>query len=99
MDRIMTLRERIMDAGMTNTTGYRHVAAFAESVEHTGWLDETMLAVKSWVMFNLPKLIAALPVGLRDLQRGKLPLPAPLHKKRPGHANVARIFKRLEGRK
>lgn len=99
MDRIMTLRERIMDAGMTNTTGYRHVAAFAESVEHTGWLDETMLAVKSWGMFNLPKLIAALPVGLRALQRGKLPLPAPLHKKRPGHANVARIFKRLEGRK
>ena len=99
MDRIMALRERIMDAGMTNTFGYRHVAAFAQSVEHSGWLDETMLAVKSWGMFNVPKLFAALPIGLRALKRGKLPMPAPFHKKRPGHENVARIFKHLEGRK
>jgi len=99
MDRIMALRERVMDAGMTNTVGYRHVEAFAESVEHAGWLDETMLAVKSWGMFNVPKLIAALPIGLRALKRGKLPMPAPFHKKRPGHENVARIFKRLEGKK
>ena len=45
-------------------------------------------------MFNLPKLIAALPVGMRALMRGKLP---PIrHKKRPGAKNLARIFRRSE---
>ncbi|MBM3940248.1 MAG: succinate dehydrogenase iron-sulfur subunit [SAR202 cluster bacterium] len=96
MDRIMELREHIMDAGMTNTPGYRHVASFARSVEHSGWLNETDLAVDSWGRFNLPKLLSEAPFGIKMLMRGKMPLPGPLHKKRPGHENIARLMKRLE---
>ena len=43
MDRIMALRESVMQAGLDTdygAYGRRHVDAFAESVEHTGWLDE-----------------------------------------------------------
>ena len=99
MDRIMQLRDKVIEAGITNTPGARHVASFEHSVAHSGWLDESRLAIDSWGMFNLPKLLAAAPVGLRALVRGKFPWPAPLHKKRPGHQNVARIFQRLEGSK
>ena len=97
MDRIMALREGIIHAGLAKgygAYGSRHVASFAKSVEHSGWLDELRLPVETWGMFNLPKLIAALPVGMRALMRGKLP---PIrHKKRPGAKNLARIFRRSE---
>jgi succinate dehydrogenase / fumarate reductase iron-sulfur subunit len=99
MDRIMELRDSIMDAGMTNTPGARHVESFAKSVAHAGWLDETMLAVESWGKFNLPKLISEAPLGIRVLRRGKFPMPWPLHKRRPGADNVGKIFKRLQGKK
>jgi succinate dehydrogenase / fumarate reductase iron-sulfur subunit len=99
MDRIMQLREAVLDAGITNTPGARHVASFYKSVSHSGRLDESRLAIDSWGMFNLPKLLAAAPVGLRTLIRGKFPLPAPFHKKIPGAENVTRIFRRLEERK
>ena len=95
MDRIMELRERIMDAGLTNTPGARHVSSFANSVAHAGWLDETMLAVDSWGRTNLPKLLANAPLGIRTLRRGKFPWPRPFHKKRPGAEHVGQIFKRL----
>jgi len=95
MDRIMELRESIMDAGMTNTPGARHVESFAKSVAHAGWLDETMLAVETWGKTNVVKLLGNAPLGFRALVRGKLPMPGPLHKKRPGSENVSRIFKRF----
>ena len=99
MDRIMELRDELMEAGVTNTPGARHVESFAHSVSRSGWLDEAMLAVDSWGKFNVPKLIAAAPLGLRTLRRGKFPLPAPFHHKRPGHKNVRRLFERLAGAK
>jgi succinate dehydrogenase / fumarate reductase, iron-sulfur subunit len=96
MDRIMELRESIMENNIANNSGARHVQSFAKSVSHTGWLDETMLAVESWGMFNFPKLIAEAPLGIRVLLRGKFPTPRPFHKKRAGHEHVAQIFKRIE---
>ena len=96
MDRIMELRDSIMDSGRTNTAGARHVQSFAKSVARAGWLDETMLAVDSWGKFNVPKLLANAPLGIRALRRGKFPLPGILHHKRPGAENVGRIFKRFE---
>ncbi len=99
MDRIMELRESIMDSGITNTPGARHVDSFAKSVAHAGWLDETMLAVETWGRFNFPKLISEAPLGIRVLRRGKFPLPWPFHKKRPGAEHVGRIFKRLKAKK
>jgi succinate dehydrogenase / fumarate reductase iron-sulfur subunit len=98
MERIMELREGVMDQGMTNTPGARHVNSFAKSVARAGWLDETMLAVDSWGKFNLPKLIAEIPLGIRVLRRGKMPLPGILHHKRKGADAIGRIFKRLEGK-
>ena len=99
MDRIMQLREAILQAGITNTPGARHVTSFEKSVAHSGWLDESRLAIDSWGMFNVPKLLAATPLFIRVLIRGKFPWPAPFHKKRPGAENVTRIFRRLEEHK
>ena len=96
MDRIMQLREKVVEAGITNTPGARHIASFSRSVSHSGWLDESRLAIDSWGMFNLPKLLAAAPVGLRALVRGKFPWPAPFHKKRPGAGRIGRLFYRFE---
>ena len=99
MERIMELRESIIEEGITNTAGARHVDSFAKSVARTGWLDETMLAVETWGMFNAPKLMGNAMLGFRTLVRGKLPPPGPLHHKRPGAENVGRIFKRFADKK
>jgi succinate dehydrogenase / fumarate reductase iron-sulfur subunit len=99
MARIMELREHVMEAGLTNTPGARHVESFANSVAHAGWLDETMLAVDSWGKTNVVKLMGNAMLGFRTLRRGKFPMPGPFHKKRPGAENVGRIFKRLSGAK
>lgn len=96
MERIMELRESMMDAGVTNTSGARHVSSFSKSVARAGWLDETMLAVDSWGRFNIPKLIAEAPLGIRALIRGKFPKPMFLHHKRPGARNVGKIFQRFD---
>lgn len=96
MDRIMELRDSLMESGVTNTPGARHVQSFAKSVSRSGWLDETMLAVDSWGKLNVLKLVSELPLGIRALRRGKFPRPAPFHHKRPGHQNVRRIFERID---
>ena len=57
---------------------------------------ETMLAVDSWGRFNIPKLIAEAPLGIRALIRGKFPKPMFLHHKRPGARNVGKIFQRFD---
>ena len=99
MDRIMELREHIMDADMPSTVGSRHVESFARSVSRAGWLDETLLAIESMGIFNVPKLIESAPVGIRALIRGKLPKPGPLHHKLAGAENISRIFRRWESEK
>ncbi len=99
MDRIMDLRESIMEAGITGTPGARHVKSFAKSVAASGRLDETMLAVESWGMFNVKKLMSEAPLGIRVLRRGKFPLPFPFHHKIQGHDNIGRIFKKFESTK
>ncbi|MBI68012.1 MAG: succinate dehydrogenase [Chloroflexi bacterium] len=96
MDRIMQMRDSLMESGVTNTPGARHVKSFEHSVSNSGWLDETMLAVDSWGKFNLPKLVGNLPLALRVLRRGKFPLPAPFHHKVPGNKNIKRIFERID---
>ena len=96
MDRIMELRDALMESGVTNTPGARHVQSFARSVARSGWLDETMLAVDSWGRLNVLKLLGELPLGIRVLRRGKFPKPAPFHHRRPGHQNVRRIFERID---
>ena len=82
MDQILELRRKAVDAGSTDHNGVRHSDSFAKSVEHSGWLDETKLAIESYGYLNIGAQLSQLPTGLRALKAGKLP---PLiHKKRPG---------------
>ena len=92
MERIMSLRDKAIEAGYTNTYGARHAEAFAKSVEHSGWLDETGLVVNTFGKTNIKEMIKLIPVAARSFRVGKVP---PLiHKKRPGAENVQRIFEK-----
>lgn len=94
MDRIMALRDSAIDAGYTSTYGARHAEAFAKSVEHSGWLDETSLVVNTYGKTNLKEMIKLIPVAARSFRVGKVP---PLiHKARPGAENVKRIFQKVD---
>tara|TARA_B100000749_G_scaffold110341_1_gene84342 strand:- start:259 stop:1215 length:957 start_codon:yes stop_codon:yes gene_type:complete len=97
MDRIMSLREKIMDAGHTNTNGARHATAFVDSVRHSGWLDELKLPIKSFGIFNLKAMISLIPLAIRSQRAGKVP---PLiHKNIPNVENIRRIFDKVESKK
>ena len=91
MDRIMDLREEAMEAGLDKTTGARHAEAFAEIVEHSGWLDELKLPIKTFGMLNMP--LSMIPVGLRAAARGKMP--PIIHHSIPGAEKVRRIFDKV----
>ena len=96
MDRIMALRGRAIEAGYDNNPGARHAEAFADSVGHSGSLDELKLPIKTAGITNLPVLLGYAPVALRAALKGKMP---PLiHKSLPGDnaRHVRRIFQRAE---
>ena len=94
MGRIMALRDRAIEAGFDNTIGARHADAFSDLVEHSGWLDELRLPIKTVGLFNLPALLNFAPVGLRALLKGKMP---PIfHKLLPDVERVRRIFKKAQ---
>ena len=100
MERIVALRDKAIVAGLHNTNGARHAEVFADIIKHNGLLDELRLVPRSYGLFNIMNLgamLAAIPVGLRALRRGKLP-PIMPHKL-PGRENVRRIFDKVEGRK
>ena len=94
MERIMSLREQAVEAGFHNTYGARHAEAFEASVAHSGWLDELRLPIKTVGMFNIPRLMGFLPVGIMSAYRRKLP---PIfHKPIPGVENVRRLYARVK---
>jgi succinate dehydrogenase / fumarate reductase iron-sulfur subunit len=101
MDRIMQLREIAAEQGITNNTGYRHGTVFADSVRRLGRLDEVSMLPRSVGIFNVPRLLAELPGGLRMLRAGKLPWThaLPFHKPITGIKNVRRLFDRARGEK
>ncbi len=97
MDRIMSLRDRALEHGLDKTYGARHAEVFAESVAHSGWLNELMLPIKTFGIFNIKELVKLIPLGIRSQRAGKVP---PIfHKKRPGAEHVKRIFEKVESRK
>ena len=97
MDRIMALREKVMEAGHENTNGARHANAFVDSVRHSGWLDELKLPIKSFGIFNIKAMIGLIPLAIRSQRAGKVP--PIIHKKLPGSENIKRIFDKVEGKK
>ena len=97
MGRIMSLRERVMEAGHTKTNGARHANAFSESVKHSGWLDELRLPIKSFGIFNIKAMIGLIPIAVRSQIAGKRP---PIfHKSIPNAKNIRKLFQKIEGKK
>ena len=96
MDRIMALRDRAIEAGYDKNPGARHAEAFADSVGHSGTLDELKLPIKTAGLMNLPVLLGYAPVALRAASKGKMP--PLLHKGLPGDnaRKVRRIFRKVE---
>ena len=96
MARIMALRDEAMEAGYTSKYGARHATAFANSVEHGGRINEFWLAVHTFGMFNIKKMVGLIPIGIRTQLNGKRP--DIYHKPVPGIEHIRRIFKKVEGR-
>ena len=94
MGRIMSLRDRAMEAGYTKSYGARHAASFVGFVEHSGRVDELRLPVETKGIFNLKEMLRFIPVGIRALRNGKFP--PIIHRKNPGQRNVRRIFEKVE---
>ena len=97
MGRIMSLRERVIDAGHTETYGARHAEAFTRMVRHSGRVDELQLPIQTFGMFNVKEMIKLIPVGVRSQLAGKRP--PIMHQKNPGMSNVRRIFNRVEDKR
>jgi succinate dehydrogenase / fumarate reductase iron-sulfur subunit len=96
MDRIMQLREKAVEAGLTGNTGARHGNAFSASVHRLGRLDEASFLPRSVGFWNVPRLLQEMPGALRMLRAGKLPWShaMPWHKPIPGIKSVRRIMDR-----
>ena len=101
MDRIIQLRDKAVEAGITNNTGVRHGEAFAGSIQRLGRLDEVRLLPASVGFFNLPRLLGELPGAFRMLRAGKLPWShaLPWHKPITGIQHVRRLFDRSRGKR
>ena len=74
----------------------RHAEVFAESVEHSGWLDELRLPLKTFGYTNFKEIIKLIPLGIKSEIVGKRP---PIfHKSIPGVEKVRRIFEKVENK-
>lgn len=97
MDQIVKLRERAIEAGLTDNLGAKHVRYFTESVVHSGILDERTLPIKAaglgWAFKNAGTAIAA-------TMKGKIKPPLPgTHPPVTEVEDVQRIHGELEKRK
>jgi succinate dehydrogenase / fumarate reductase iron-sulfur subunit len=92
--RIEEIRVRAMADGQHANAGARHVLGFRETVGKRGRLDENYLPLRSAGFFNLPGLLALVPVGVRMFLRRKNPpiIPHSIEKV----DEVRRIFARFE---
>jgi succinate dehydrogenase / fumarate reductase iron-sulfur subunit len=96
LDQILKIRKLAVDAGYTNNPGTRHADAFANSVKHSGRLNELTLLPKSIGFFNIVGQLKTLPSAFNMIRAGKLP---PLiHKSIPGVSRIRAIFQRVGGR-
>ncbi len=96
LEQILKLRKLAVDAGFTNNAGTRHADAFAESIKHSGRLNELTLMPKSIGLFNIVGQLKTLPSAFNMARAGKLP---PIfHKTIPGIKRIRAIFERVGGR-
>ena len=96
LEQILKLRRLAVDAGFTNNAGTRHADAFADSVKHSGRLNELTLLPRSVGFFNILDQLKTLPSAFNMIRAGKFP---PLiHKSIPGVQRIKNIFARVGGR-
>jgi succinate dehydrogenase / fumarate reductase iron-sulfur subunit len=93
--RIVALRDKAFQLGITNEAVARHHKSFAASVKESGWVDEGRLAVESEGLTNVKGLMKLLPTAAKALARGKAPIPY-MHSKRPGADQIKKIFEKVE---
>jgi succinate dehydrogenase / fumarate reductase iron-sulfur subunit len=93
--RIVALRDRAFNSGITHEAVARHHESFAASVKESGWLDEGRLAVESEGLTNVKGLMKLLPTAAKALTRGKAPIPY-MHTKRPDADKIKKIFEKAE---
>jgi succinate dehydrogenase / fumarate reductase iron-sulfur subunit len=73
MNRILQLREKAIEDGITNNTGARHTNIFTKSIVDGGRLNEVWMVPGSVGMFNLPRILTEMPGALKMARAGKLP--------------------------
>lgn len=94
-ERILALRDKAFQMGISHEKVARHHRSFAASVKDSGWVDEGRLAVESEGLTNIKGLMKLLPTAAKALLRGKAPLPY-VHSKRPGADRIKKIFEKGE---
>lgn len=97
-ERILALRDKAFQMGISHEKVARHHRSFAASVKESGWVDEGRLAVESEGLTNIKGLMKLLPTAAKAFVRGKAPLPY-AHAKRPGADKIKRIFEKGEREK
>ena len=91
MDRIMALRSKAMAEKMPATCGSRHAEVFTDIIKHKGTLDEPMLAIRTFGLKHVGRLLDMVPMVIQsDTQRqGPFVWPtAPTDLKYPTHSTA-----------
>jgi succinate dehydrogenase / fumarate reductase iron-sulfur subunit len=96
MDRIMSLRAKGMEARVSDTCGSRHAAVFTDIIKHKGILDEPMLAVRTFGLKHVGRLVGMIPMVVQSFLKGKVPVSGPFHRPIPGIKHIQRLFKRVK---
>lgn len=99
MDRIMALRAKGMEKRVPTTCGSRHAEVFADLIRQKGVLDEPMLALRTFGLGNLPKLLSFIPTMVQAFMRGKVPKSGYFHHAIPGIRNIRRLFRKMRNSK
>ena len=94
MERILDTRRAAMEAGYKDNNGSRHSDSFANSVKHSGALNELRLLPESLGLDDVDAQLKFMPTALRAAVKRKVP--PIIHKKRPGAEHVKRIFDEME---
>ncbi len=98
MDRIMKLRDHGMTAKVSSTCGSRHAEVFTDIIKHKGTLDEPMLAVRTFGLKNLGRIVGMIPMVIRSFLKGKVPAAGPFHRPISGITHVQNVFRRVRGK-
>ena len=99
---IMELRDHSVALGVKSGKGNpmaaRHYDAFADSVKKSGWLNERMLAQKTYGLppygMSVSAMMKQMPIALKAIRNGKASLRP--HKSRPGARQIAKMFEKVE---